>query len=242
MATAQTAAAEAVTALILARSNAETARINLALQIGIDPRIPITPTETDEAPFPSDDVNGLVTTALRQRPEILQAQATIQADQSGVGAAKTTNAPAISGSIGVTTQGDNFPPNNDSFTAGLSVSFSSFDGGLTSGRIREARASLQAAQAQLLSTQQTVTSDVAQSYINLRTAEQRVASSTSEVANATEGVRIAEGRYRSGLGLFLDIINAQTQLITAQTNLVNAQGAVSSARAAIKRAIGEPLR
>ena len=97
----------------------------------------------------------------------MQAQATIQANQSGVGAARSNNAPVLSGSLGVTTRGDQFPPQTDSFTVGVSISFNPFDGGLTAGKIREARANLTAAQAQLVSAQQTVTSDVAQSYINL---------------------------------------------------------------------------
>lgn len=241
VATAQTAVAEAIANLTIARNNADVARINLALTMGVDPRTPLQIAPTDEAPFPSNDVNGLVATALRQRPEVLQAQATIQANQSGLNAARTTNAPSVSGSFGFTTRGDQVLPQNDTFAVGISVSFSPFDGGLTAGRVKEARANLTASQAQLLATQQSVTSDVAQAYVTLRTAEQRVAVATNEVANATEGVRIVEGRYRSGLGLFLDIINAQAQLLTAQTNLVNAQAAVSSARAAINRAIGSPL-
>ncbi len=241
VATAQTAVSEAIAALTIARANAELARIDLALYMGIDPRIPLRTTVTDEADFPSNDVNGLVTTALRQRPEILAAQATIQANQSGLSAARSTNAPVVSGSLGATSRGDQFLPQNDSFSVGLSIAFSPYDGGLTAGRVKEARANLTSARAQLLATQQGVTSDVAQSYISLRTAEQRVNTANNEVTNATEGVRIAEGRYRTGLGLFQDIITAQAQLLTAQTDLVNAQGAVNAARAAINRAVGNSL-
>lgn len=241
VATAQTAVSEAIAALTVARANAEFARIDLALYMGIDPRIPLRTTATDEADFPSNDVNGLVTVALRQRPEILAARATIQANESGLSAARTTNAPVVSGSLGVTSRGDQFLPKNDSFSVGVSIAFSPYDGGLTSGRVKEARANLTSARAEFLATQQGVTADVAQAYISLRTAEQRVATANNEVTNATEGVRIAEGRYRTGLGLFQDIITAQAQLLTAQTDLVNAQGAVNAARAAINRAVGNPL-
>jgi outer membrane protein len=241
MVTAETAVSEAVLNLNVARNAASLARVNLAALMGIDPRTPLQANETGEPAFPSDDVNALVNTALRQRPEVLQALATVQANQSGVSAARTTNAPVVSGSLGLSSRGADFPPRDDSFIVGASVSFNPFDGGLTAGRVREARANLQAAQAQLQSAQLTVTSDVAQAYFNLRTAEQRVLTADIEVANATEGVRIAQGRYTSGLGQFLDIINAQAQLLTASTNRVNAQFAVDQARAAIARAIGSPL-
>lgn len=240
--TAETAVAQAAIGLSVAQNNASVSRVNLALLMGIDPRTPIVVADTtNEPPFASNDVNALVTTALRQRPEILQAQATIQANRDAVSAARTTNTPVLSGSLQVQSAGDQFLPQNNSFSVGAAITFTPFDGGLTAGLVKEARANLAASQAALVATQQTVASDVTQSYLNLRSAEQRVVTANAEVANATEGVRIAQGRYQSGLGLFQDIITAQGFLVTANTDLVNAQTAVDQARAALQRAIGSPL-
>lgn len=239
--TAETAVSEAVNNLNLARNNEDQARTDLAYLIGIDPRTPIVVAGAGETSFASNDVNTLVQTGLRQRPEVLQAQATIKANQYGLNAARTTNAPVISGTLGLTSRDTDFPPGNDFTSIGASITWSPFDGGLTSGRVQEARANLLTAQQQLLNTQRAVTLDISQAYFALRTAEQRVATANSEVANAQEGVRLAEGRYRSGLGLFLDIINAQAELLTAQTNQVQAQAVVDQQRAAINRAIGNGL-
>ena len=197
--------------------------------------------EGGEPPFPSDDVNALINQALQQRPDVLQAQATVDANRHAVSAAKTTNAPVVAGTLGFSSRGRDFPPRDDGLTVGATVTFTPFDGGLTQGRVKEARANLDSAEAQLQGTRLTVTSDVAQAWLNLRTAEQRVATAHIEVTNATEGVRIATGRYSSGLGLFQDIITAQSLLLTARTNLVNAQAQVDTARAALRRAIGTPL-
>ena len=54
-------------------------------------------------------------------------------------------------------------------------------------------------------------------------------------------MRLAEGRYRAGVGTFIDVTDAQAALLTAQTNRVNAQSAVDQARAALAHAIGAPL-
>jgi len=238
---AQTAVADAVFQLNQAQNSASVARVNLALLMGIDPRTPIEAADTSEPAVTANDVNALVNRALAQRPEILAAQATLQAAQHGVNAAKTTNAPSVAANLGLSSRGSDFPPGNDFFTVGVSVQWNLFDSGLTAGRVKEARANVEAAQAQLTNARLVVVSDVSQAYLNLRTAEQRVTTADAEVANAEESVRLAEGRYRSGLGTFLDLITAQTALVTARTNRVNAQSAVDQARAALSRAIGAPL-
>ena len=240
VATAETAYSEAVLNLTVAQNTAAITRVNLAALMGVDARTPLATVEGGEPAVPSDDVDALVAQALKQRPEMLQAQSTVDANRHAVSAAKTTNAPAVSGAVGFASRGREFPPRDDGLTIGATVTFTPFDGGLTQGRVKEARANLDSAGAQLQGTRLTVTSDVAQSWLNMRTAEQRVATAAIEVANATEGVRIATGRYSSGLGLFQDILTTQSLLLTARTNLVNAQAQVDTSRAALRRAIGAP--
>ena len=241
VATAETSVAESVSQLIVARANADNARVNLALQIGIDPRTPLTASDTGEPDPPSTDVTLLSDAALRTRPEVLLAQENIQANRHGLDAAKSTNSPVISGTLGITSRGSGVPPQDSSFVLGGTISFSPFDGGLTAGRVREARANIATAEGQLASARLTVVSDVAQAFVNYTSAVQRVSAANGQVTNAAENVRIAEGRYRSGFGQFLDIINAQNQLLTARTALATASGALEQARAALFRAVGTPV-
>ena len=67
--TAQTANAEAVQGLKVARAQEGVARLTLDYNMGIDPRTPIQTVETGERALPSDDANALVLTGLQQRPE-----------------------------------------------------------------------------------------------------------------------------------------------------------------------------
>lgn len=62
--------------------------------------------------------------------------------------------------------------------------------------------------------------------------------SDAEVANTLEALRLVEGRYKAGLGAFLDVLDAQTALIKADSNRVNARTSVDQARAALAHAIG----
>lgn len=235
---AETAVAGAIYDLNVAQNNASIARVGLAQSMGIDPRTPIEVSDTGEPPIATDNVQALTDQALRQRPEILQAQANVNAARLGVSAAKTSNAPTISANTGWLQRGANFPPDRDTLTYGVAMEFYPFDSGLTRGRVQTAQANLQAITAQQESTRLSVISDVSQAYLNLKTAEQRVVTANAEVANAEESLRLIEGRYKAGLGTFLDVLDAQNSVVNAKTNLVNAQSAVNQARAAMVRAVG----
>ncbi len=238
---AQTAVADAVLNLNLARNNAAISVVSLATTMGIDPRTPIKQASSSEPKLLSDDVKGMVKTALSRRPEVLQAQANLDASQISVHFAKTGNSPTFSASLGLGSRGIDFPMDTNSFVIGATVQFTPFDSGLQNGKVREARANVISAQAQLTAAQQNVTQDVSEAYLNLRLAEQRVVTADAEVANAQESVRLTEGRYKAGVGTFIDVLDAQNALTTAQSNRVNAASAVDQAKAAVAHAIGAAL-
>ena len=237
---AQTAVSEAVFNLTAARNTASVARVRLAELMGIDPRTPIEIADTDEPVLAADDPNALTAQALKRRPEIAQANLNVAAARYAVGAARTVNSPAITANAGLLQRGRELALDSNTVFYGVAIEWTPFDAGFTAGRVEEARGNLMAAQARLDSTKLTVTSEVAQAYLNLKTAEQRAVTAEAEVANAAEAVRLTEGRYQSGLGTFIDVLDAQTALVTADTNRVNARSAVNQARAALAHAIGEP--
>lgn len=238
---AQTAVADAVFNLTSAQNAVITSRIGLALLMGIDPRTPISASDSGEAGPPAGDVPALVALGLRERPEVLATLATLRSNQYGVSVAKTTNTPSLSANVSILSRDDIVFPKDNYLLVGASLTWTPFDSGYTAGRVKQAKANVAAAEAQLTSIRLTVTSDVSQAYVNLRTSEQRLTTAEAEVANAKESVRLQEGRYRAGLGTFLDVITAQTALTTAETNQVNAQTAINQARAALRHAVGAPL-
>jgi outer membrane protein len=235
--TAETAVQEAIFALNTAQNNASLAEVNLALLMGIDPRTPIVAADTGEPPMGANDVQGLVNEAMQRRPEIIAAREIVSAAQHGVSAAKTGNAPSLALTAEYVEQGASPALGNNTLIVGVGLQFTPFDSGLTAGRVKQAKGTLTSTQAQLNATILSVVSDVSQAYLNIKNAKQGVVTAQAEKANAEEEVRLAEGRYRAGLGVFLDIITAQTALVTANTNLVNAQTAVDQARAALAHAV-----
>ncbi len=238
---AQTAVSDAIFNLNVARNNAAISRVDLATAMGVDPRTPIQVSDQDEPITSVTDVGQLVQSAQLKRPEVLQAQAGLLSARFAESAARNSNAPSLAATLALSSRGTDALPGTDQLNIGATLTWSPFDSGLTAGRVKEARGQVDAARAALGSTRLAVTSDVSQAYLNLRTAEQRVTTADAEVANAQEGARLAEGRYRAGLGTFIDVTDAQSALLTARTNRVNAQTAVNQARSALSRAIGAAL-
>jgi outer membrane protein len=234
---AETAVADAALNLLLAQNTAAINRTTLAQLMGLDPRTPLVLGEAEE-PAPQDgDLNVLLQTALARRPEISQATATVQANTYAVAAARSDNKPAVTGSLGYGVQDTSFPPTTDTLTLGVSVQWNAFDAGLTQGRVAETQANLESARAQLTAVTLTVTTDVAQAWLNAKSAAQRLTTAAAQVTNAQEAVRLAQGRYNAGLGIFIDVLDAQAALVTARTNQVNAQSALNQARAALAHAL-----
>jgi outer membrane protein len=238
---AETAVSEAALALNLSRNAAALSRVALNNLMGIDPRTPVQPAESGELVAPELNVDALVEVAVRRRPEMVQADANARAAEHGESAARSTNAPSVSASVGLNTRGNNFPPGNSNLSIGATIQWDVFDAGFTAGRVQEARANVAAARAAQTGARQDIIADVSEAWLNLVSARQRVDTARAQVSNAEESVRLAEGRYRGGLGTFLEVTDAQAALLAAQTGEVNAQTAVDQAYAALTRAVGGPL-
>ena len=88
MVRAETAVADAILNLTVARNNASVAQVNLALFLGIDPRTPIQTSAAGEPAISTNDVDALVRTALTRRPDIREFQENLRATEHAVSAAK----------------------------------------------------------------------------------------------------------------------------------------------------------
>lgn len=238
---AETAVSEAALALNLAQNAAALARVTLNNRMGVDPRTPVEAADSSEPAPTALDVNSLVSGALRRRPEVTGAEAAVRAAAAGASAARASNAPEISGTIGLNTRGNDFPPGNSNFTVGAVVAWDVFDSGAARGRVKSAHGNLASARATLEGVRQEVIADVTSAYLNVISAGQRVDTAKAQVANAQESVRLAEGRYKGGLGTFLEVTDAQTALLSAQTAQVNARSAVDQARATLARAVASDV-
>jgi outer membrane protein len=236
--TAEAAVANALLNLATAQNAVAAARVNLNIALGIDVRTPTRVEQAQEVGPPLPEPVKLVEQAFSNRPVVSQSRADVEAARNALRAARATDLPGLYLNWNYGLSGDTFPPENASWAYGVSMSWPLLDVGLTKGRIREAEANLLAAQTQLHQTEQTVSSQVVQAYLNVQTARQKVSAAEAEVASAEEQLRLATGRYETGVAAYIEVTDAETAALTARTNLVNARFGESTSLAALESALG----
>jgi outer membrane protein TolC len=203
------------------------------------------PTQTPFAP-PVAEVDAIkledsITTATRQRAEVQQAETTIRAADLGVTLARAGNQPSLS----ISASGNYYPTfslqtprdKTAALTASLTVPF--YDGGATRNRVAAARLQKENATQARDAAKSSVTLEVRQAYLNLRTAARQIEAANAALEQAVAARQLAQIRYAGQVGLFLEVTDAQAALVRAENAQVDAVYDYLIARATFERAMGQ---
>jgi outer membrane protein len=243
VAQAQSRDANAKSALAQAQSNEAIALANLRSAIGwVDPAN--SPTVAASWPLPSDadppGLASLVDAARKGRPEIVQLDKQLEAADASLTAAYAERRPVLSASA----QTQWSPGSRDwspqpTWSAGLQLSWSLFDGGKSAADARVASANLQNAIAQRDALLVSLTSQLDSARSQIVANRANVQASNEAVTAARAQLRLAEARYTQGLGSQIELADAQTAVTTAEGNLVQADFQLATAWAQLHRAIAQ---
>ena len=116
-----------------------------------------------------------------------------------------------------------------------------FDNGVTSANVNEMRARLRKTQSIATETADSICLEVHNAYIDLRTAEENISTTQIAVARAEEDYNLAQIRYTEGVGMNLEVIDAQEKLTQARTNYFSALYNYHVAKASLEKAMGVPI-
>jgi outer membrane protein TolC len=181
--------------------------------------------------------------ALANRPELFQAEAGIEAAKASVKVAKSGYMPQVAASASNDWSSANWPGDDgENWGVGISVSMNVFDSGVTAAKVRAAEANLYKAEETYRQTKDSVQLDVRNSYLSLREAEKRIATSKVAVESAQEDYRISQLRYQAGVGTNIDVMDSQVALTQAQNNYVQALYDYNTSSASLAKAMGVPVR
>ena len=118
------------------------------------------------------------------------------------------------------------------------VTWNIFDGGLTYGNVRQARAQLLQAAVTYEDTRRSIGLAVQDALSRLRQSLELVNSQRENVGKAEESVRLSRARLSAGAGTQLDVLNAQVALSQAQVTELQARYSYVVALGDLRRVTG----
>ncbi len=238
--TAQANAASASVDLINAQNTTDQALVTLNAAMGVDIRSQTRIAEYAEPEILVPPLDDAVVQGIKNRPEVAESVEVVNSDISALKAANTGNDPAFFG-VGSGEQVVNGSTLGNGWQLALNLQWTPFDFGQVSGQVAEAAGQLMLAEEELYATRQSVSQDVASARLNLIAAKAALSMSQAEVASAQENLDVATGRYEAGVGIFLQVTDAQASLLKAQVDETTAQYGLSTAIAQLEYAVGAPL-
>jgi outer membrane protein len=179
--------------------------------------------DTTAVVTPPDNIDELVNTAFTMRPEILALEFQSESAQKFQKAERDLLLPDIR-ALGVV--GDT-PVRNPLISSwygavGVNVDIPVFNGFLYTARAREASLREQATQEKLRDIRDRVARDVRTSWLNAKTAYDRLAVTHQLLDQANLALNLAQARYKLGLGSIVELSQAQLQQTQAQISDVGA--------------------
>ena len=237
---AQSDVASARVSLLKAENDILVSQEALRVAIGTDIHGPFDVILSTELllPQPADDVNALISAALRDRPDYFKLLHDVRGGELSVTDAARSHSPTITGSVGSTFTNSETSKASTNYTAGLSVNVPVIDGGTRDAAIEQARAQLAQTNADVEALRNNITYSVRSSALSLTNAIDRVKSSEAAMKYAEENLGLAQGRYEVGVGAPLELSDAVSALATARYSYYQALYDAQTARANLDEALG----
>ena len=235
----QVALANAQVRDIQAGSGASLANAALANLLNVNLGSQIQPTEELAAATPSFALADVLADATTHRYELGAARAAVDIADEAVKGARSGTLPAITLQVSDASSKPNFenvPQPQLSET--LAMTWKLFDGGLTHGKVAEARADVEKAKINLKQLSNGIDLEVRQAYFNYTAAQAQVGANKAAQDAADESLRVSQLRFKSGVGTSLELADALLADESARTDYVNAQANLRIALTALQRAAG----
>lgn len=229
-----------------ARNNVQLAVISLNNIIGLplDTRIQPT-TDLVHAHRAFEPLPDLIRTAQSRRPELHSMQFRVQAGDAAVSIAQSGWWPQVylvGNYISARPNQRVFPAQDifkDTWDVGVAVSLDLWNWGATLRQTDQAKAQLEQVRDGLGQLQDAITLEVTRDYLNLRRGEERILVAEQGVKQAEENYRVTSAKFKQGLALNSDLLDAEVALLQAKMNYTQAVADYELAESSLERSIGE---
>ncbi|MBE3133521.1 MAG: TolC family protein [Acidobacteria bacterium] len=231
--------------LIEARHAAESAAAEIRRLVGIDPDTPVEfDGALDQPAPPPAAAQALVDEARNARPDRQSLESRLAAVTARRDAAKAGKRPVIGVAAGLDYARPNpriFPREASWRTfwdAGVNVVWTFWDGGRVAADVAEASASITGAEERIKEFDSVLEIEVRQRLLDLDSAQASVVAAADGIRAAAEARRVVEERFKAGVAINTESLDAQQALLQAELERTRALANVRLAEARLERALG----
>lgn len=217
------------------------AELNKVLGVKID-----TPVETNEKlGYKPIDIkeHEFLQVAYLNKPEMILKGLGVDINKWGIQMAKSGYRPKLDAGANYSLRSNNLGNimnrRSSNWDVGVFLNIPIFEGFSTKAQVDAARARYSASLLDKDNLSDQIAVDVRNACLNLKEAETIINSQKDHVDEAREALRIAEISYNNGVGINLDVLDAQISLSQVQTNLASGIYDYLMAQASLSRAMGE---
>lgn len=238
---------DAEDSLLRAKNTVETQRVRLNTLLNIPESTKVDYNGAlDFIPFAAS-LDTCLEKAYRQRPDLIMARKSVEIAQKDKMTAASGYYPTVQAEGSWSTQGDtasaagstSMPKNYSSLGVDITASMNIFEWGRTHYTLQQASHTVNRMLAEENELKQEVIFEVQSRLLDINNAAQRIQVATKGLAQAREAYTVALARYKSQVGTFLDVLDAQAKLTAAETSLIAAKADYLTALANIYNAAGE---
>jgi outer membrane protein TolC len=191
-----------------------------------------------------EEIDQLIDKAMKNRPDLKSLQFRLEASKNGITAAQSGWYPQVvlSGEYDYEKPNSRVLPTENKFNGTWAVSvglnYSLWDWGITKSQTTQAESQYEQTKDSFNTLKDAVTLDVTQTYYNLVKAKEKVLVTQQTVSQAEENYRVTDDKFRQGLTLNSELLDAEVALVQAKTNNAQSIADYELAKAQIERSTG----
>jgi outer membrane protein TolC len=214
-------------------------KINLARLTGLPPNDQYEISDAIPfAPAPPISFEGALKQAFEQRPDLLAAEAQLEAAERARSAARAERLPSLAVRADYGVIGTNPSQSHGTFAVVGTVRVPIWQGGRSKGQIEVAEAALAQRRAELEDVKGRIESEVRNAYLDLQASTTQVDVARTNIAVTTQNLDLTRQRFDAGVSDNVEVVQSQEALTTAHFDYINSIFAHNLAKLSLARAIG----
>lgn len=192
-----------------------------------------------------EDYNALLQKGWTNREDVKAMELRIQAGEASVRAAKGSYLPQVSlqGNVYYNRPNPRFFPTKDAFEhswdLGLNATFDLWNWNATAHQVHQAKAVVEQTKDALGLIKDGISLEVTQSYLAMQQAKEKITVTRQTVEQSEESYRITSEKFKKGVALTTDLLDAEVSVLQAKTAYTNAIVDFELAQARLLKAIGQ---